>query len=120
MVTHPGLWQPLSRGFAAMAVVIDHHRRAPEPSDVLFEDFACATHLDDRAVQGGSCWESPEPGIPGAQGLPWPELSLLLTPGLVILVPGLVIAVVGLAETTSTSARRLRPRIRCPGTRTDS
>ena len=97
-VAHPGLWEPASIGFLAMAVVIIMGARRINPSlpGVLFAT-ALALIISSTTQYGGSVLgEIPVRGIPGAPELPWLQLPSLL-------IPGLVIAVVGFAETTSIS-----------------
>lgn len=97
-VTHPGLWQASSIGFAAMAMVVIMGARRINPSlpGVLFAT-TLALIISTTAEYGGAVLgDIPIRGIPGAQELPWLQLPSLL-------IPGLVIAVVGFAETTSIS-----------------
>ena len=95
-LTHPGLWQPSSLAFAAMAMVMitGARRINPKLPGVLFATTLALLISVAVDYEGAILGEIPIRGIPGAQGLPWLELPSLL-------IPGLVIAVVGFAETTS-------------------
>ncbi len=97
-VIQPGLWQPSSIGFAAMAAVVITGARRINPSlpGVLFATALALIISTVTQYEGAVLGEIPNRGIPGAGGLPWLRLPSLL-------IPGLVIAVVGFAETTSIS-----------------
>ncbi len=97
-LTHVGLWQASSIGFAAMAAVVIAGARRIDPSlpGVLFATALALVVSTATRYEGAVLGEIPVGGIPGAQGVPWLQLPSLL-------VPGLVIALVGFAETTSIS-----------------